>query len=260
MKTNRFSLVLESLAELAPEISASNADPRPALPGLNEVLAELSPLPAYALFLGLAEDGLPVLLDLRDSVPGPLLVAGDAQVGKTAFIQTLALAAARVHDPQTVQLGIVTNRPQEWESLSNLPHCLGVLPAQEAGSAEFITALHDWAHNNRRDSQFILLLIDDLSAIDGKEFKADQALRWLLLRGPSRRVWPIVTLTSNRAGPILPWLDFFRTRIFGKCKPSEGRDILIRDGANELESLLPNAQFALREGRNWLRFWISRMD
>lgn len=258
MKTNRFSLVLESLAELAPEINAANADPRPALPGLDEVLAELSPLPANALFLGLAEDGLPVLLDLRDSVPGPLLIAGDAGVGKTAFLQTLALAAARIHDPQNVQLGIVTDEPQEWETLSSLPHCLGIFSTQE--SAGFVTSLHDWAHNNRRDSQFILLLIDELTSIDNEEFKADQALRWLFLRGPSRRVWPLATLTSGRAGQILPWLDFFRTRIFGKTRPSEGRGILIHDNANELESLLPHAQFALREGKGWLRFWMPRMD
>lgn len=260
MKTNRFSLVLESLTELAPEINAANADPRPALPSLGEVLTELSPFPANALFLGLAEDGLPVLMDLRDSVPGPLLVAGDAGVGKTAFLQTLALAAARLHDPQKVQLGIVTDKPQEWETLSNLPQCLGIFSAQESESAEFVTSLHDWAHNNRQDSQFILLMIDGLDSMDSEEFKADQALRWLLLRGPSRRVWPLATLTSDRAGQILPWLDFFRTRIFGKMLPSEGRDLLIRNGADELESLLAHAQFALREGKSWLRFWIPHMD
>ncbi|MEW6241435.1 MAG: FtsK/SpoIIIE domain-containing protein [Chloroflexota bacterium] len=260
MKTNRFSLVLESLTELASEIDAAHADPRPALPLLSEVLTELGPLPANALFLGLADDGLPVLLDLRDSVPGPLLVAGDAQVGKTAFLQTVALAAARVHDPNNVQFGIVTDTPQEWESLGSLPHLLGVYNTQDNEAADFITSLHHWAHENRQTSQYILLLIDELADIGGENFKASQALRWLFLRGPSRRVWPIVTLTGDRAGQVLPWLDFFRTRIFGKMQPSNSREHLVREDTRDLDSLLANAQFALREGRGWLRFWIPQMD
>lgn len=260
MKTNRFSLVLESLTELAPEIAAAHADPRPALPLLSEVLTELGSLPANALFLGLADDGLPVLLDLRDSVPGPLLVAGDAQVGKTAFLRMIAMAAARVHDPQNLQIGIVAENPQEWEASNSFPHLLGIYAAQENEASDFVTSLHNWAHDNRQSGHYILLLIDGLTTIGDGNFGASQALRWLLLRGPSRRVWPIVTLTSDRAGQVLPWLDFFRTRVFGRMMPSNGRDLLVHDRARDLESLLANAQFALREGAGWLRFWTLQTD
>ena len=64
--------------------------PAPALPPLNEVLAEFGPMPPEALFLGVASDGLPVLLNLHDPIPGPSLITGDAGTGKTGLLQTIA--------------------------------------------------------------------------------------------------------------------------------------------------------------------------
>ncbi|NOH04841.1 MAG: hypothetical protein HND47_24175 [Chloroflexi bacterium] len=80
---NRFALMIEALTELVQEeqmLSTSDAPrtpPMAGLPTLNSVLADLSPLPNEALFLGMADDGLPVLLNLSDPVPGPILITGD---------------------------------------------------------------------------------------------------------------------------------------------------------------------------------------
>ena len=84
-KTNRFSLMIDALTELAEEEQAPHASrtPEPGQPTLKSVIADASPLPHTALFLGLAEDGLPVLLDLHDPIPGPILVIADKDSGKT---------------------------------------------------------------------------------------------------------------------------------------------------------------------------------
>ncbi len=71
------------------------------------------PVSRGSLLLGLAEDGLPVLLDLYDPAPGPLLVAGDGGSGKTAFLQSLARATG-LQDPGDIQFGVVTPFPEEW--------------------------------------------------------------------------------------------------------------------------------------------------
>ena len=57
------------------------------------------------LQLGVAENGLPVMLDLYNPAPGPLLVAGDGGSGKTAFIQSLALGSD-FQDPVRSSLGL----------------------------------------------------------------------------------------------------------------------------------------------------------
>ena len=78
-----FSLMLEALAELQPEIETAHPRPLPAAPSLADSISALGPLPNEALLLGLASDGLPVLLNLHDPHPGPLLVAADPGAGKT---------------------------------------------------------------------------------------------------------------------------------------------------------------------------------
>ena len=75
---NRYALMMEALNELKQEVeSTRQVKPTPVLPSLNEVLADYGPMPYEALFLGVASDDLPVLLNLHDPVPGPILIAAD---------------------------------------------------------------------------------------------------------------------------------------------------------------------------------------
>src|SRR4030095_7827721 len=98
MTTNRqFSLALEALAELRTETSSPSSAPTPVPPTLSEILEEIGPIPREALLLGMAADGLPILLNLYDSHPGPILVIGDAGAGKTGFLQTVARSAIQTH-------------------------------------------------------------------------------------------------------------------------------------------------------------------
>src|SRR5687768_18065290 len=118
MTTNRqFSLALQALTELQTETSTPppSGQPVPAAPDLSTVLTEMGPLPRQALFLGVASDGLPVLLNLHDPHPGPMLVAGDAGSGKTVFLQTIVHSVAQTQSSEDVQYGVITDHPEEWE-------------------------------------------------------------------------------------------------------------------------------------------------
>src|SRR5512138_1121732 len=100
-QTNRFALMLEALTELVQEekqarlgdgdtFNMTEDGSAPAIPSLRDVIAANASMPREALFLGLAEDGLPVLLNLYDSIPGPLLIIGDQASGKTRLLQAIA--------------------------------------------------------------------------------------------------------------------------------------------------------------------------
>lgn len=253
---NRFPRMSQALEELRPETAAAQARPESVLPSLSEVLHELGPLPPEALFLGLAADGLPVLLDLHDPLPGPLLLIGDPGAGKTAFLRLVACAAARMHAPADLRFGVITDYPDEWEDLRGLPHCAGVFPTYQGGATDFLLSLAGWAHAHKRAQQAHLLLIDDLESLTGMDADARQNLRWLLLRGPARRVWPIATLNAERVGQVRPWLEAFRTRLFGRARKGQG----LADPQAGLESLLAGVQFSLQQGSRWLRFWTPRLD
>lgn len=270
MTTNRrFSLALQALAELKTETSTPPAKPVPAAPALNDVLAQIGPIPPEALFLGVASDGLPVLLNLHDPHPGPMLIAGDAGSGKTAFLQTLTHATAQTHSPSDLQFGVVTNYPEEWESTNDMPHRAGIFPVGHRSTHEFVHSLAEWAHANKKSRQCILLLLDDLESMASLELESVKDFRWLLLRGPSRRVWPVVTMNAARYGQVISWLQSFRTRIFGQVANGRAAEALGADQAARLSQLEPRIQFSLREkdtrgspqngsGENWLRFWLPR--
>ncbi len=253
-----FSLMLESLTDLQPELEASDANSAPAAPSLAETLSELGPLPTEALLLGLASDGLPVLLNLHDPLPGPLLIAADPGGGKTALLQLVAQAAAHMHTPAEVQFGVVSNYPDEWGHLADCDHCTGVFPTYHELAVDFLSSLSGWAHANKGGSQSLLLLLDDLESMEQMDFDARQTLRWLLLRGPSRRVWPIVSINARRASQVQAWLEAFRTRIFGLIADERTAGQLSGVPGSRLKRLQAGSQFALREGSDWLQFSIPQ--
>ena len=251
-----FSLMLEALNDLQPEIEAAQAGQTNPLPA--DPLSKLGPLPKDALLLGLASDGLPLLLNLHDPLPGPLLIAADPAAGKTALLQAIAQTAAQLHTPSDVQFGVVTNYPDEWLHLAESEHCVGVFPTYHDSAVDFLNSLSGWAHNNKGGNQSILLLLDDLESIEQMVFDARQTLRWLLLRGPSRRGWPLVAVNPQRSDQVQPWLDAFRTRIFGRIEAGRSADTLSGAPGSALKDLQAGSQFALREGDDWLIFSLPK--
>jgi hypothetical protein len=252
----QFSLVLESSLELKVDEQTPQSHPMPVPPTLSSVLTEIGPLPREALFLGVAPDGLPVLLNLHDPIPGPLLVIGDAGAGKTRLLQSIVNSLIQTHKINDLQYGIITDHIDEWESVENTPHCIGMFSASQTAAQDFLHSLSLWAHENKRPGQSILLLIDDLEAIAKLDFDALQNFRWLLARGPSRRVWPVITMNAERYGQVLAWIPVFHSRIFGQVRNERIAGALGGDKASALDTLEVQSQFSLRENGNWIRFWL----
>ena len=259
-KINRFSLMIDALTELAEEEQAHHTTPAPGRPTLRSAIADASPLPREAVFLGLAEDGLPVLLNLYDPIPGPILISGDQASGKTTLLQTIARATEILHLPSEVQYSVITQQPKEWNGFHGDQNNAGIYATQNPTVQDLLLSLVTWAHNNKGDQQSVLLLIDDLEALTKLDQQTEQNLRWLLLRGTSRRVWPIVTINASRAQNIKPWLDFFRTRLFGCTRDSNDSQLLTGNSNKALTGLIAGSEFTMREGTNWLNFCVPTID
>lgn len=254
----QFALALEALAELKSDVIPSplRAKLMPAAPDLDRVLAGIGPLPRDALFLGVASDELPVLLNLRDPLPGPILITGDAGSGKTAFLRTIMESARRTHQRDSLQVVVITGHIDEWEGTEKSPLLAGLFSSNQGGAQDAIHSLAAWAHAKENRYQSILLLVDDLESVTQMDFEIVQTLRWLLLRGPSRGVWPLVTLEAGRYGGIIPWLPSFRTRLFGRIEDERVAGALGADRASGVDRLEARIQFSLRENGNWVRFWV----
>ena len=255
--TDQFLLAIEAYQEIQAELH-QDGGPRPVSPGTPipvTSLAQPPSLPGGSLLLGLAEDGLPVLLDLYDPAPGPLLVAGDGGSGKTALLQSLARAAG-LKDPGDIQFGVVTPFPEEWAALESLPHCLGVWPAYHPSAQLFLGQLVNWAEALPGSRQAILLLFDGFDLLSGSDFQSLQDLRWLLMYGPEHQIWPVVTVNPARLPRKQSWLDYFHTRLLGHVKHSHNSRLLTEDPQSALADLLPGKQFGLSQPGSWLKFWL----
>lgn len=257
--SEQIQLALQAYQEVKEELHPDGlaASPLPAFSDIGQVIAGLGPLPQEALLLGLASDGLPVLMDLVDPAPGPVLVLGERLSGKTAFLQSLARQTNPFHDPGDIQFGAITPFPDEWDQLETLPGCLGIWPANHPTAAEFLMRLIGWADALTVGKQNVLLLLDGLDWMTGFSPETRRDLHWLLTHGPERHIWPIVTAEAQRFEEIAPWMDCFHTRIFGHVGQRDLARSLIEDPHADLTALLAGAQFTLHSQEGWLCFSIQ---
>ncbi len=259
--TDQFLLGLQAYQEIQAELRQSEgllpvaADvPAPELPA-----EQNAALPGGSLLLGLAEDGLPLLLDLYDPAPGPLLVAGDGGSGKTAFLQSLA-RASDLQNPGEIQFGALTPFPEEWTAQETLPNCLGVWPAYHPAARGFLSQLVSWADVLPDSRQAVLILFDGLDLLTTGGFQFQRDLRWLLMYGPERQVWPVVTVNPGRLTRIETWLEYFQTRILGQVKRLQTARLLVNDPEINLAALLPGKEFCLSNPDGWLKFWLPPVE
>lgn len=257
--SNPSAQTLENTSELIPKIRTAPSIPATNMPDLSNVLREYIPLPHEALFLGVANDGLPVLLNLRDPVPGPVLVAGDSHSGKTKLLKIIARAIDQGHNSEDIRFAVVTENIKDWEGNDQSANCEGILSFNQPLTTNYLDSLVDWAHNNKHDKEYILLLVDGLEALTADK-GIHQVFRWLLLRGPARRIWPIITLDAAHSLTVNQWLGSFRTRLCGHITGE--RDIQILSGStdNFFRDLIPGSQFTMRENNDWLPFWLPNPD
>jgi hypothetical protein len=255
--TNQFLLAAQAYQQIQVELHPDKAPVfAPTEISTYESSEDMDTLsPSGSLLLGLAEDGLPLFLDLYDPAPGPLLVAGDGGSGKTAFLQSLVKASDN-QNPGEIQFGVVTPFTEEWTGQETMPNCLGIWPAYHPAAYTFLSHLISWADVLPNSRQVVLVLFDGLDLLASGGFQIRQDLRWLLIHGPERQIWPVVTVNPGRLNRLETWLDYFKTRILGHVDRSQTARRLANNLETDLATLLPGQQFGLLSPEGWLKFWL----
>ena len=256
--SNQFLLALEAYQEIQAELHQEQST-RSQTPVSTPTQTPAAAFPGGSILLGMAEDGMPVLLNLYDPAPGPLLVAGDGGSGKTALLQSMA-RATHLEDTGDIQFGVLTPFPEEWTSLESLPECLGVWPAYHPSAQAFLSQLVGWAEALSKTRQAVLLLFDGFDLMTDSSYQTRQDLRWLLTYGPERHIWPVLTVNPARLVHQQHWLAYFHTRLLGHVKNSQNARILLDEPKFDLSNLLQGTQFGLFQPSGWLKFWLPPLD
>jgi hypothetical protein len=215
--------------------------------------------PGGSLLLGLAKDGTPQMLDLYTPTPGPLLVAADEGCGKTTYLESLAQASI-INDPGEIQFGVLTPFPEEWKVQESMPNCMGIWPTYHSSAHGFLSRLISWAEVLPFGRQIVLVLIDDLELLTAHSSQLNEDLRWLLINGPERYIWPVVSVNPGRLIRLEAWLSYFQTRILGQVKLLQTAQALVDDQNIDLACLLPGKQFFLSNSHINQKIWLPPVE
>lgn len=222
---------------------------------LADVLRSCGPIPSATAFIGVARDGLPVLLNLRDPAPGPLLIVGDHGCGKRRLLQVMARSVDLLQSAGDVRFAVLTDHTDEWEALGLSSNCEGVLPFHHPLTKGYVDSLAQMARSGTSMGRYLLLIIDGLEALSTDRDLATQ-MHWLLETGPAQSIWPIASVDTLQAPGLADWLNPFRTIL---CSRASSDQALAPGPAGALESPrleIPTSQFALLSGNGWLPFWV----
>jgi hypothetical protein len=251
-------MALRAFREVQIEMGHDPAAGQILFPTLSETLDGLTCMPPDALLFGIAGDGLPLLLHLRDPRPGPILVMGERGCGKTDFLKVLMLAAGRFSEPAEARFAVLSDHISDFDDLYGSGNLLGAWPAYDAACSDVLFQLASQVQGGGLN-QPLLLLIDGLESVLQMEREAQENLAYILSYGPQSLVWPVVTVNSELALKLSGWLEYFCTRIYGRIANPRTAETLTPQPGAPLNSLFPGSQFCLRQNTNWLKFWLPSL-
>ena len=252
------ALALQVFKEIQIEMGQVPVQNKSIFPSRQKIWEGLAEMPADALLLGIAGDGLPLLLRLRDPRPGAILLASDRHTGKTDFLKMLIRAAECFNLGQDADFVTMTEYPSHFDDLDQTGRLLGVWPAYQDVSVDLLVEISNRIQYQDFDRPLVLML-DGFESILKMEQAVQDCLVNILTNGPRALVWPIVSMDSSMALKLPDWLSFFQTRIYGRIASPTAVEALTPLPGAPLQNLKPGSQFCLRQKSRWLKFWLPNL-
>ncbi len=234
-------------------------------PTLQAVLKDLSPLPQYTVFLGICEDGLPLLMNLSNPSAGSILVIGDQAFANKSLVRSLLASMIALIPPDQAQITLVSPGLAGCEVItrdeSGFP-TLGSRPEEVSDLIWKYTALTEERLYGHRHGPVKVLVIDGLESLI---LHLDQAglehLDWLVLHGPRCGVWVVASQDLERVKFFDDHLvHAFGTRLLGPIGSPQLATYLSGTQPEVLASLIPGVQFCVVMEEEVVKFWLPRLD
>lgn len=199
------------------------------LPFLREVLSKIKPIPGNAVVLGMAEDGLPVMLNAEDTKTPNIIIWDKMARQGLAILKVIAEYIFKFRKsvsfhPAQVEFVVLTLHSEDWGELNEYgmgmkgdTSCIGILPFYSEMASTVISGLAKWVHEPHKSSKRpVILLIDGMEHLQkmDQDFKTD--FRYIMLKGRSRNVFVIGTASKNNYVQVQEWLEGFGAEIYGR--------------------------------------------
>lgn len=241
-------------------------DPHPVR--LRSLLQGLHDVPPVTAVLGIADDGVPLLIRLPSPDVAHILVAGTTGSGKTALLRAMVLSLAAFNGAETLRFVLVDPKGSAFRGLEGLPHLARPVISEPGEAVEALGSLvrlmevrsRQGNKDTRGEGHFLstgslstcILVIDelaDLLMVAGAE--AERPLTRLLQRGREAGVH-VVAATQKPTAAVIGSLvkANFPVRLVGKVVSPEDARVATGWKGTGAERLLGRGDFiAVAEGR-----------
>lgn len=196
---------------------------------LSRFIKDTGSLPAYALVMGIAQDGLPVLMNVKDSMT-PNVVVWDRMAKQGLKILKVIAEYIFLHHKsvgypkdKVIEFVVLTRYPEDWGELNEYgvgmtgkTSCIGIIPFCSKLAGQVMYGLAGWCSEPHRASKNpVIVLVDELENLRNcdDDFKRD--FRCVQMLGRKKNVYVVGTASKTNFHQVQDWLDGFQAEIYG---------------------------------------------
>jgi hypothetical protein len=229
------------------------------------VIEQISPLPAYSLLTGVCEDGTPLILDLRNSSSGPILLVGDNRFGNQQLLRSMLLSACRLNTEQDVNIHLVAPNAIAYPELERERHFIQAFDRCNMASWILVEEFVRLGRERQKGMKAYPTQIFAIEEIDLllQDFEKDllKQFQWLLEVGPEVNIWVMATLSTDQlGGEWAPLLKSFRTQIFGRIASQDVSAQFPGMSLIDLTENIPGVDYTVWSGGEDIKVLIPQFE
>lgn len=233
-----------------------------------DLLKKFQHLPDQTALLGVVDEEIPVMFDLRDPGPGSILIINDHLPSIRRLMLTMVRTLIAFNSPQDFQYVIISEYPDKWTKLISefdpeYAFCSGIAGGFEDSAEDWILYLSQRVEdriNGRGQGPSVILFIDDVAQLEQFDLQVRLNYEWLVKQSSRTKIWMVAGMDLSKEKNVNKLLRQFKTRIFGQMDTVFYSKLEGLAPQSILESLQPNRNFASKIGSQWIRFWAPKLQ
>jgi len=232
---------------------------------LEEARQGFATLPEMNCFLGVCEDGYPMLIQLAKPGNGAILLLSDDARSRTDLAQLMIESSVDRNAPTEFKFSVIHSAEENWKSFledgKNASHLLARLGSNSSKASDWILHLALLAEERsfgRRLGANTLVFLDEADFLEGVDANVRSNFIWLCQYGPQFGIRPVVSLSSEAALEMPEVIQHIRTRIFGRMSNSNAFHLSSFSGL-ETEDFDAEREFIVRSENSWIPFWTPNL-